>query len=447
MMLFEEVMGSLKSDKSVAVFFMEGNSVSRQMLFSEFEALLDGYVGLSDMADQEAKAVYVVLNSQLQVEALVFFLIYFDDEGRADPEWNIPVERLAGISGSGPDMGGGAIRLSCRSQCSINWHQKELWDPDMTPGSSHFSAIKKAVDKNKLGFKKVEPEEIVPTLQPVEINDDAIPTVTAAVDTAKATEENEHRLKLARLIKNQRLRIKTLESHRETQKEEYQRQMALKSQAYKTKIQSLEQSVEKLRVINDQLQEKLFNRNEQFLGLQDKVSSQSSHLSDLEEKLKHAEVAEVEGLERQKLEAELVILKEQLDRRDIESVYREEKEELLRAELEELKTALADAEHESMMTKLKDLEVVFVAYHAGAGHVTVPFTDIYRYVESPIKYAAAKCYVTEEVYRKWLEHQDNPVCCFQKDDGELCGESLDVVGNPGDFEVGSSDRCGKHKGV
>ena len=66
------------------------------------------------MADQEAKAVYVVLNNQLQVEALVFFLIYFDDEGRADPEWNLPVERLASISGSGPDLGAGAIRLSCR---------------------------------------------------------------------------------------------------------------------------------------------------------------------------------------------------------------------------------------------------------------------------------------------------------------------------------------------
>lgn len=442
-------MGSLKSDQSVAVFFMEGNSVSRQMLFSEFEAFLDGYVGLSDMADKEAKAVYVVVNAQLQVEALVFFLIYFDDDGRADPEWNVPVERLASVAGGGPDMGGGAIRLSCRSQCSINWHQKELWDPDMTPGSSHFSAIKKAVEQNRLGFKKAKVEEEVPTLQPVETSGDSIPTITTKVpenELANEAEEAEHRLKLARLIKNQRLRIKTLESHREAQKEEYLRQSTLQSQAYKSKIHSLELSVEKLKVINEQLQEKLFNRNEQFMGLQDKVSNQSTHLSDLEEKLKHAEVAEVEGLEKQKLEAELVILKEQLDRRDIESVYREEKQELLRAELEELKVAAADAERESMMTKLKELEVVFVAYHAGAGHVTVPFTDIYRYVESPLKYVASKCYVTEEVYRKWLDHQDSPVCCHKGDDGELCGESLELVGNPGDFEVGCSDRCKKHQG-
>lgn len=436
-------MGSLKPDTSAAVFFMEGGSVSRQMLFSEFEALLDGYVGLSDMADKEAKAVYVVVNGQLQVEALVFFLIYFDDEGRADPEWNIPIERLASISGRGPNMGGGAIRLACRSQCSINWHQKELWDPDMSPSSSHFAAIRKAVDINRLGFKKAAIEEHVPTLQPVDVSDDSIPTITTQVD--ELADEAEHRLKLARLIKNQRLRIKTLESKLQAQKEEFQRQSSLTSQAYKSKIQDLELSVEKLKVLNEQLQEKLVSRNEQFLGLQDKVSDQTSHLSSLEEKLKHAAVAEVEGLEKQKLEAEQVILKEQLDRRDIEAVYREEKLELLRAELDELKVVAEQAEKDSMMTKLKALEVVFVAYHPGAGHVTVPFTDIYRYVENPLKYVAAKCYVTEGVYKKWLDHQDNPVCCYKGDDGSLCGDSLTPVSNPGDFEEGISDHCKKHR--
>jgi len=445
-------MVSPKSDKNVAVFFMEDNKVVRQMLFSEFEALLDGYVGLSDMADSEAKVVYVVINDQLQVEALVFFLIYFDEEGRADPEWNIPVERLASVSGSGPDLGGGVIRLSCRSQCSINWHQKELWDPDMTPGSSHFAAIKKAVEKNRLGFVKIEAEITVPILQPVAV--EQIPTITMVTEQAvvksqvvPAPEDTEHRLKLARLIKNQRLRIKTLESQKESQKEELLRQKSLESQAFKTKQQGLEQSIEKLKVINEQLQDKLFKRNEQFLGLQDRVSDQTSHLSELEDKLKHAEAAEVEGLEKQKLEAELVIIKEQLDRRDIESVYREEREEQLRSELDELKGLVEAAERESMMTKLKELEVVFVAYHAGAGHVTIPFSDIYRYVDSPIGYAAAKCYVTKEVYSKWLEHQENPVCCYQDGGGNLCGETVESVGNPGEFELGSSDRCKKHSSL
>jgi len=322
----------------------------------------------------------------------------------------------------------------------------------MTPGSSHFAAIKKAVEKNRLGFVKIEAEITVPILQPVAV--EQIPTITMVTEqavvksqVAPALDDTEHRLKLARLIKNQRLRIKTLESQKESQKEELLRQKSLESQAFKTKQQGLEQSIEKLKVINEQLQDKLFKRNEQFLGLQDRVSDQTSHLSELEDKLKHAEAAEVEGLEKQKLEAELVIIKEQLDRRDIESVYREEREEQLRSELDELKGLVEAAERESMMTKLKELEVVFVAYHAGAGHVTIPFSDIYRYVDSPIGYAAAKCYVTKEVYSKWLEHQENPVCCYQDGGGNLCGETVESVGNPGEFELGLSDRCKKHSSL
>ena len=37
-----------------AVFFVEGNQVAREMRATEFGAFLDGYVGLSDLAETEA---------------------------------------------------------------------------------------------------------------------------------------------------------------------------------------------------------------------------------------------------------------------------------------------------------------------------------------------------------------------------------------------------------
>ena len=55
------------SDGYSAVFFMDGSDVSRQMRASEFGAFLDGYVGLSDLADTDVKAVYVLLGSDLLV--------------------------------------------------------------------------------------------------------------------------------------------------------------------------------------------------------------------------------------------------------------------------------------------------------------------------------------------------------------------------------------------
>lgn len=154
------------NDGYSAVFFMEGSKVSRQMRASEFGAFLDGYVGLSDLADTDVKAVYVLMGTDLQVRSLVFFRIYFDEEGRADSHWNLPVEKLAKKGAKGPDMGAGPIRLVCRSQCPKSANAEDLWDPDMTPGSNHFQAIRRALEANSLKLRKVEsaPEENIPVL-------------------------------------------------------------------------------------------------------------------------------------------------------------------------------------------------------------------------------------------------------------------------------------------
>lgn len=80
------------TDGYAAVFFMDEGQVVRQMRASEFGAFLDGYVGLSDLAETDVKAVLVELDPELRVQALVFFRIWFDEEGRADANWNVPIE-------------------------------------------------------------------------------------------------------------------------------------------------------------------------------------------------------------------------------------------------------------------------------------------------------------------------------------------------------------------
>src|SRR5690554_7864964 len=111
-----------------AVFLMDGINVARQMRATEFDAFLDGYVGLSDLADTDVRAVFVQIGDDLLVRGLVFFRIYFDEEGRADSHWNIPVETLVRQGSAGPDMGAGPIRLVCRSLCPDKRFRPELWD-------------------------------------------------------------------------------------------------------------------------------------------------------------------------------------------------------------------------------------------------------------------------------------------------------------------------------
>lgn len=431
-------MASRESASHAAVFFFGPTGISRHMLFSEFEALLDG-CGLPEYQDEDAKAAYVLISATGNIQAIVFFKIYFDEDGRADSSWNVPVEKLADVSGKGPDLGGGPIRLSCRSQCAINWHQNDLWDPDMTPGTNDFLYIRKAVDDNRLRLVFDTKGSDIPTLESVDV-----PLVSDGA--IEVDFEHQKRVKLARLLKEQRLRIRTLESYRETEANSSEREQRIIVHAYKNEIQALKQTNEQLRVQNERLQEKLSSRNEQFINLQDKVSDQAKLVEGLEDKLKNANAEDRVQIERQKLEAELVLLREQLDRRDLDLAYRDEREEQLRAELEEVKEAQIDAGKDgNILEKLRDLEVVYTAYHSGVGHVTMTSNEIKSYVQNPIAFVSAKCFVTEEQYRAWLDHHDSPVCRHKSSNGSFCLAAVDKVATPGEFELGVADRCILHK--
>lgn len=433
-------MANRDSSAYEAVFFLDKKKVTRHMLYSEFEALLDGLGGLPDYSDEDAKAVYVVISKTGKISALVFFILYFDEDGRADASWNVPVERLAEVSGRGPDLGGGPIRLACRGQCAVNWHQNDLWDPDMTPGSNDFLLIKKAVEENRLRFAFQKADADVPVLSKSSLNEDQF------LEDLDFDSDQEKRLKLARLLKKQRLRIRTLESSHEQSIGSAGREQMISLHAYKNETQTLQQTVEQLKLMNEKLKDKLSSRNDQFLNLQDKVSDQAKLVAKLEEGLKNASAGERSGLERQKMEAEIVLLKEQLDRKDLELSNRADREEQLRAELEELSESIGGGfEGSSVIKRLKELEVVYVVYHPGAGHINMSSDEILRYVENPNAFIAAKCFVTESQYVAWLDHFDNPACRYKNEQGQVCGLQVDKISIPGEFEVGIDDRCDRHQ--
>ena len=68
-------MANRDSSAYEAVFFLDNKKVTRHMLYSEFEALLDGLGTLPDYADEDAKAVYAVIGKTGKISALVFFIL------------------------------------------------------------------------------------------------------------------------------------------------------------------------------------------------------------------------------------------------------------------------------------------------------------------------------------------------------------------------------------
>lgn len=409
-------------DEYSAVFFMDGNNVSRQMRASEFGAFLDGYVGLSDLADSDVKAVYVVLSARLEIRSLVFFRIYFDEEGRADASWNLPVEGLARKGAKGPDLGGGPIRLVCRSQCPESARSDELWDPDMTPGSNHFQSIRRAVDANSLKFRKQQPP-----------SEDDIPVLPADSGTrapSKPKEDSDaatERARLAQLIREQRLRIKTLQSVHRDALSDLKRENRHELQILRNELAEVQQRFERQKLSNEQLKKRLAERNEQYLNMQEQVASEAS------------------GKEREgaTTSAEVVLLKEQLDRRQRELEMRDEKIVALEQENYDLRHQ-APAEN-SVMEHLQGQSVFLVAYHPGVGHVTLPYEDIETYFMNPVSYAAERCGLNEPAYRQWLAHYEKPVCVYQNDQGERCEEPIMRVSQPSEFRPGVDDRCEHHQ--
>ncbi|MDP4548619.1 DNA repair protein [Marinobacter sp. MDS2] len=405
------VIASQAAEAHSAVFFMDGVQVARQMRLSEFGAFLDGYVGLSDLAETEVRAVLVNLNPDLTVAALVFFNIWFDEEGQADRAWNVPIEALAEQGSKGPDLGGGPIRLVCRSQTPDAKVKDFLWDPDMTPGHSHFHSIRKSVQENSLRFHKVEATAAdIPTLD--------------LVDESLGDEDSQQRSRMAQLLREHRLRIKTLQSVHRDVLSDLRREHRVEMQALRSEFLELEQQYERLKHTNGQMKLRLAERNEQYLSMQQGMAKDHSESGD-------------------KTSAELVLLREQLERKQRELQLRDETIDALERENDELKNR--EPLEGSILAKLQDHSVFLVAYHHGVGHISLPAADISAYFKNPVAYAAERCGLSESAYQEWLEHYEHPHCMQQNEAGVTCAEPIVRVTQPAEFKAGIDDRCDAHK--
>src|SRR5690606_4376489 len=100
----------------------------------------------------------------------VFFLVDFDARGYVNRSWNVPLDHLLDNAGRGPDLGAGRIRLACRSQCSIPWHSRQLWDPVLEGEHNSLRQMMQALQRHRLGLTADVPDitdavNVPPTLR------------------------------------------------------------------------------------------------------------------------------------------------------------------------------------------------------------------------------------------------------------------------------------------
>jgi hypothetical protein len=434
------------------MFFSERGGVCKQMLFPEFEALLDGVVNMPEFADRQTRVAYVVINPRLLIKAVVFFYLDFDEKGAPDKGWNIPLQHLSEKAGRGPDLGAGPIRLACRSQCPVSWHQMHLWDPSLAPGQNDLALLRDATKRNSLGLL-VEDESaqaVAPERLQMASEDKWYASEPAKEATDKLAEklDQDHRLKTAQLIKQQRLRISSLSQQHEEELARLKLADEEQSKNLQAQIHGLHQALRQQEELNASLKAQLAVQAASFQASREEMSEQLRALEHHGRSESDILRTQFESEVQARIAAAVAELREQIAIRDVELAYRNEQDTQLQQEIERLKSErdeLAGQDGEQILERLAKLGVVFVVYHPGAGHLTIPLQDVARYRDNPMAYAAAKCFVSEAQYRQWLVHFQQPSCETALPSGERCAIPIDRIDSPSRFVIGESNCCARHK--
>ncbi|MBU2331983.1 chromosome partitioning protein ParA [Stutzerimonas kunmingensis] len=434
-----------------AVLFFNEGSICKEMLYPEFEAVLDGVVALPEFADRQMHAVYVMINPRLQVRAAVFFCLDFNDDGSADAGWNIPLRQLAERTGRGPDMGAGPIRLACRSQCPVSWHQMHMWDPKVGPERNDLVVLRETIKRNQLGLLvEEETPQAVPAERLQMVAEDTWYAAEAGKDAAakrSESHEREQRQKAALLIKQQRQRITNLERLREEDALKLTAAAEKERKALQEEIRALQQKLQQQAELNASLHAQMTAQGESFQKAREEMSKQLRTLEVSGRVEIGAAREQFEHEAQARIAAAIAEYKEQVAIRDVELAYRNELDAQLEEEIQRLKTECETMRHsgDRVLEELSRQGVVFMAYHPGAGHLTIALQDLARYRANPLAYAAAKCFVSEEQYRQWLEHYQKPACVAALSSGERCAMPLDKIDAPSRFVIGESNCCARHR--
>lgn len=450
-------MSNSPADQLEAVYLFKEDQVARELLYPEFEAILDGFIPVPDFLGTSAKAVYVQINNDLRIVGAVFFLLGFDDKGMVDRRWNVPLQQLLASASSGPDLGAGPIRLACYSQCPVEWHQKNLWDPRMGSGNNSFSLMQKSLKANRLGLVvKPTPKDAANSR-----------STDAAEGAARSDAENEReslvlqqklhehyskemRDRMALLVKEQRLSMATLVSQNEAKVHAIQHEHQQRLLAYQQKLRELEQTKKELEERNRHLKDNFDVQANKIEGMREyfthklKAAQQdeNSQLQTLQENF----TLELDI----KIQAATAELREMLDMREVELFYRHQNESALKEEIVNLKRenqALMKNGSDQLLGRLVKAGISFVSFQPGVGQLNIPADDLSLYLDNQQSYAAAKSGIDESLYLAWLEHHHSPRCNAVDHRGQVCAKPVTLVESPLEFHLGESDRCEQHQAV
>jgi hypothetical protein len=427
-----------REESPSAVLFLSSEGVIKELLFSEFEALLEGFTPEKEWAGRDAKAVYLEMSPDLKPKSAVFFKVAFDEEGWVEASWNTPLVNLARTAKSGPNLGAGPIRLATSKQCPDPRYQDALWNPDLGPESKILEWIQSALMVNRLGLSKQRSAE--ETGQPTDVPP---PNFGRNPNAAPSGMENQ----LAQLLHSQMLNasgVAQTMAQLEQTKTEYEHKLLALQTELANKVRQFDGATQQLQTLENSLlgqEKKLAEVREYYeLKLEKTKGRESDYIRALREHYENEASQQLASAESQ--------YKELINWREVELMYRAERESQLHQAIAELRlqnTELEQMGGDDILQKLSEKGISFMTYQVGLGHIAIPVDEIALYLTNPIGFVAAYCNVTQSLYLDWLAHFHAPVCRIQNAEGEFCGADVARVDSPEQFMLGISDCCSKHR--
>ena len=393
-----------------AILFFDEESVVKEMLYVEFQAVLDGVVGIPEFAKKSYQAAYVTIWHNLSMHTVVLFKLSFDKQGHVDAKWNLPLRSLGSQATNGPDLGSGMILVMTRDLCEDADYKKSLWEPGKRKVEV-LTSIRDSIKRNKLGLY-VEGGSS-------RFSDYTLYTHAAeqALGGAQTKVDSEYQQQLVNNIEST-LKYKYEAEMRtlETQHAQIIRQLESQNAASKEQANGYQQVVA------------------------DVEASNKKHIEIIVNKVK------------KKYESELSKIKggfeEALNVREMELHYSKESETQLCEELQTLQNSLPHIKAEAMneyIVNLLESGVQFIVTQSGIGSSSLKLQQLDGYLQSPTGYWAKQCNVSEDHYLDWSHHYNNPGCQAGRTTGCACDAKLTKVMHPTDFVSGYSDMCRAHQ--
>ena len=405
-----------------AIFFFDNGHVFKEMLYVEFEAVLDGVVGIPECRNQQHQAAYVSILGGLRVQAVVLFQIDFDENGHVLKSWNLPLRYLASQANVGPDLGEGPIKVVTANDCHDPEYHQQLWDCGKGLVEV-LSAIKAAVKRNKLTLYAGGGEAHMGghSMAAVAMNGQAWGAMSGMVPgmmpaffaPQNVSNQNYMAANLEAVLRDQheRVRCELEASHASSLKKLADQNAALQqeSEALNREKESVElQARQQIDVIVDKYKSKLRAQlNEQELSWQEKLA-----------------------------EKELLLH------------YAEEKQNQLRDEIAQLQASIESQKVEAVDDFLQEVaasNLELIVSERGLGNFAVKPREVLDYLENQTAFLAAQYGVSETNYKHWLTHFYRPVCQAGASTGCECGTPVTRIDEARRFVVGDSDMCRQHR--